>query len=160
MQLGYRFTARTHIFASAGKDENTYTAVGNQNIDESSWHLGLDWQPGSRDFISLQYGERFFGHTGSFSWRHNARRLNVNANYQEELSTSALSLLQSQQLASSNPEQTQQVTTNSSITSQVFVRELTNIGLTYTISKTTLSGQISNETRKFQESGDISLVGQ
>lgn len=155
LQLGYRFTSRTHIYASKGKDENTFTVSNNQDISEPFWNAGIDWQPGSRDFLTLQYGERFFGHTTQFSWRHSARRFSLNANYEEELSTSASSLLQSQQIGSTASQQNQPVDANNSVNSQVFVRELGTVGLTYTVSKTTLSLNYSNEKRKFQSTGDI-----
>jgi len=157
LQLGYRFTTRTHVYASAGKDENTFAVTNNQDIDESYWNVGLDWKPGARDSISFQYGERFFGHTGQFSWRHNARRLVFNANYEEELSTAALSLLQAQQLGDTTSQQdfNQTLDTSNSISSQVFVRENGTLGLSYTFSKTSLSLSYSNERRKFQSSGDF-----
>jgi len=155
LSLGYRFTRRTHLYASKGKDENTFTVANNQDISEPYWNVGFEWQPGSRDFLSLQYGERFFGHTSQFSWRHTGRRLNLNASYEEELSTAALSLLQSQQLASASSQQEQPVDANNSINSQVFVRELGRVGITYNVSKTSLSLNYSNEVRKFQETGDI-----
>ena len=154
-QLGYRFTTRTHLYASAGKDENTFTVANNQDINQTYWNVGLDWQPGGRDSIALQYGERFFGHTGQFSWRHNTRRLVLNANYEEELSTSAQTLLQSQQTAAADSQQNQPLDTSNSISTDVFVRQISTIGLTYTISKTALNLNYSNDRRKFQNSGEV-----
>ena len=158
IQLGYRFSSRTHLYATKGKDENTFSVTNNQDISEPFWNVGLDWQPGARDFLSLKYGERFFGHTTGFSWRHTARRLTLNANYEEELSTAALSLLQQQQLASAATQQNQPVDANNSVNSQVFVRELGTVGLTYTLSKTSLSLRYSNDKRKFQDTGDIATA--
>jgi len=156
VQLGYRFSSRTHVYATKGKDENTFSIANNQDISEPFWNVGVDWQPGSRDFLTLQYGERFFGHTTLFRWRHTARRLTLNANYEEELSTTALTLLQQQQqLASASTQLNQPIDTNNSINSQVFVRKLGTIGLTYTVSKTSLSLSYSNDKRIFQDTGDI-----
>lgn len=155
LQLGYRFSSRTHIYATKGKEENTFSVANNQDISESFWNAGLDWQPGSRDFLTLQYGERFFGHTTLFRWRHTARRLTLNANYEEELSTTALTLLQQQQLASAATQKNQPIDTSNSINSQVFVKKLGTVGVTYTVSKTSLSLSYANDKRIFQDTGDI-----
>jgi len=158
LSLGYRFTRRTHLYASKGKDENTFAVANNQDISEPYWNVGFEWQPSSQDFLSLQYGERFFGHTSQFSWRHTARRLNLNASYEEELSTSALSLLQSQQLGSAISQQNQPVASNNSVSSQVFINELATVGVTYNISKTSLSLNYSNDKRIFQSTGEVTQL--
>lgn len=158
VQLGYRFTQRTHAYASKGKDENTFEVANNQDISEPYWNAGFDWQPSSRDYLSLQYGERFFGHTTQFSWRHTGRRLNLTASYEEELSTAASSLLQSQQISSTNTQQNQPTDSTNSVSSQVFIKELGALGLTYTISKTSLSLNYSNDKRVFQSTGEITQL--
>ncbi len=154
LQLGYRLTSRTNIYATSGKENNSFTVSNGQNIDQTFWSVGADWQPGARDSVKLELGERFFGKTGRFSWRHNTRRLVLNADYQEELSTSALTLLQQQQTSSISTQNQPVDTSGNSITSQVFVRTISTLGLTYTISKTSLAISYSNERRKFQASGD------
>jgi len=159
LQLGYRFTSRMHVYASKGKDENMFTVANNRDISSSFWNAGFDWQPDSRDSVTLQYGERFFGHTAQFGWRHSAKRLTLNAHYEEELSTSALSLLQSQQFSNasinSSSQQNQAIDQANPINSRVFVKELASVGLIYKISKTSFSLNYSNDKRIYQDTGDI-----
>ncbi len=153
LQLGYRPTTRTNVYATGGNENNSFIVNNNQNIDKTFWNVGADWQPGAQDSITLEFGERFFGKTGRFGWRHNARRLVFNANYQEELSTFALTLLERQQVGSLNA-QNQPVDIGNSITSQVYVRKIATLGLTYNISKTSLALSYSNERRIFQDTDD------
>ena len=155
--LGYRFSTRAHVYGTVGKDENTFFTVTNQSIDDSFWNAGIDMKAGSRDSFTLTYGERFFGHTGSLHWQHNARRLKLNANYREELSNSALSLIDLQQ-SDTLTEQSRQIDTSNSITSEVFVKERSSISAIYTFSKTSIKVSYSNELRKFQETGDQTRI--
>lgn len=154
LQLGYRLTTRANIYATGGKEENSFIVSNNQNIDKSFWNVGAGWQPGARDSITLEFGERFFGKTGRFSWRHNTKRLVLNANYQEELSTSALNFLQQQQIGYVSSRDQPADTTGNSITAQVYVRAIATLALNYTVSKTSLTMSYSNERRKFQDTGD------
>jgi len=153
IDLGYRFSPRSSVYASSGKEENTFSVSNNQDIDDSFWSLGLNWQPSSRDSVSLSFGERYFGKTQSFNWRHNARRLVLSASYDEELSNSALLLLESQQAESSQP-----VDNSGSINTQTFVREIGNLGISYNFSKTSVSLNYSNERRKFQDTGTFEKI--
>ncbi len=153
LQLGYRLTTRTNVYATGGKENNSFIVNNNQNIDKSFWNVGADWQPGARDNITVEFGERFFGKTGRFGWQHNARRLVLNADYREELSTSALTLLGRQQVGSID-SRNQPVDTGNSITSQVYVRKIATLGLTYRLSKTSFALNYSNDRRIFQDTGD------
>ncbi len=157
LQLGYRFTTRTNIYATSGKEDNSFAVNNNQNIDQSFWNIGAGWQPGAQDSINIEFGERFFGKTGRFGWRHNARRLVFSIDYQEELSTSALTLLDQQQ-ADTTGVQNQAISLGTSITSQVFVRTIGTATLTYALSKTNLVMSYSNERRKFQDTGDMTRI--
>jgi len=153
IELGYRFSPRSSVYASRGKEENTFSVSNNQDIDDYFWSLGLNWQPSSRDSVSLSFGERYFGKTQSFNWRHNARRLVLTVNYDEELSNSASALLESQQAENSQP-----VDNNGSITTQTFVREAGSLGISYNFSKTSVSLNYLNERRKYQDTGAFEKI--
>jgi len=156
LQLGYRYPQRTHIYASGGRDENTYDNSSTPDISESFWIVGADLQFGGRDFVSFGYGERFFGPTGNFRWEHRARRLNFNMSYREEFSNSALIFLGSNQSAASsslNTNSTLQNQANNSITTETFLQKVGTLGLTYNFSKTSISVGYSDDQRNFQVSG-------
>ncbi|VAW98304.1 hypothetical protein MNBD_GAMMA23-56 [hydrothermal vent metagenome] len=158
LQLGYRFTTRTNIYATSGKEDNSFAVNNNQNIDQSFWNVGAAWQPSAQDSITVEFGDRFFGKTERFGWRHNSRRLVFSVDYQEELSTSALALLDQQQSGSTTMQNQPINNIGTSITSQVFVRSIGTATLTYAISKTNIVMSYSNERRKFQDTGEISRI--
>ncbi len=154
IELGYRFTPRSSIFAKSGKEENTFAVNNNQNINDSFWSVGVDWQPGSKDAVSIEYGSRYFGSTKKFRWRHNASRLVLDLNYDEELSNFALTLLQAQQTQNSTGQQNTSLLNNGSISTQTFVRKRGTLGITYNFSKISVLLNYSDEKRDFQNSGN------
>ena len=156
ISLGYRFTPRFSLSATSGKEDNSFAVSNNQDIKSTFWNADMNWQIGSRDTVSLGYGERYFGKTQNFRWQHSGRRVNLIADYQEDLSNYALTLLQTQQTANANSVQNQQFVGNTgTINTQTYVRQVGSLNLGYSFSKTTLSLLYSDERRIYQGSNDF-----
>ncbi|WP_299084175.1 TIGR03016 family PEP-CTERM system-associated outer membrane protein [uncultured Paraglaciecola sp.] len=78
-------------FASANR---TLTITYNQSErsnqeDETFVGIDLNWNFTRRTSIQANYGKRFFGDSGSFSFSHNTRHLRTRINYSENLTTSS-----------------------------------------------------------------------
>jgi uncharacterized protein (PEP-CTERM system associated) len=67
----------------------TYTRSGNANNDEKESFVGLDvnWAFTSRTSVRAELSRRYFGESGSFSLRHNSRRIRTSVTYSEDLTT-------------------------------------------------------------------------
>lgn len=79
---------------SWGKQPNrrinlTYNRSGNASEDEKESFVGADinWAFTTRTSISAELSRRYFGKSGSFSLRHNSKRIRASINYTEDLTT-------------------------------------------------------------------------
>lgn len=67
----------------------TYNRSGNASSEEKEGFVGLDvnWAFTSRTSIRAELGRRYYGESGSFSLRHNSRRIRTSVSYSEDLTT-------------------------------------------------------------------------
>lgn len=67
----------------------TYNRSGNANDDEKENFVGVDvnWAFTPRTSVRAELSRRYFGESGSFSLRHNSRRIRTSVSYSEDLTT-------------------------------------------------------------------------
>lgn len=67
----------------------TYNRSGNASDDEKESFVGLDvnWAFTSRTSLRAELSRRYFGESGSFSLRHNSKRIRTSVTYSEDLTT-------------------------------------------------------------------------
>ncbi len=69
-----------------GFEDNQYSGMGRRS--RFIWSVGGTFTPNRRTSLSGSYGERTFGSTKQFSFRHRRRRIAISGQYREELRTS------------------------------------------------------------------------
>jgi uncharacterized protein (PEP-CTERM system associated) len=96
VNLGYKFSRKWQVRASAGEEWNDFTSARSET-DGVRWDFGIIWTPSRRTSLDIGYGERFFGSTPSLDFSHRSRRSTFKAGYSREL-TDARTLIMEQEL--------------------------------------------------------------
>lgn len=80
--------AKTRIFGVGGYENNEYEqAAGDDPPDGEFWEAGLRFNPSRHTSLEAAYGERFFGETKRFEFRHQGPSTSWEASYSENLIT-------------------------------------------------------------------------
>jgi uncharacterized protein (PEP-CTERM system associated) len=84
---GIRVLPHVFLIADAGYESNSYTAAG--PTSGALWDLGARWEPSKLTSLEATAGHRYFGTTFALRFDHRSRLMYWNANYSEDLATTA-----------------------------------------------------------------------
>ncbi|HQT26694.1 MAG TPA: TIGR03016 family PEP-CTERM system-associated outer membrane protein, partial [Burkholderiales bacterium] len=87
--IGYLFTPKFKITLTGGYDDNNYVYVG-QKPQQAFWSVGAGYAPTTHTKLSVSTGHRYFGSTRSLSLRHTARIATLQADYNQNVTSSAM----------------------------------------------------------------------
>jgi len=89
--LSYYMSSQFYLQAQVGKDLNSYSFGGSDNV---YWYSGFGWRPSRRTFLSVLYGDRSFGDSYQVTFNRVFRRLTVGLNYSESVQSGVNSRLE------------------------------------------------------------------
>ncbi len=75
------------LTGTVGYEKNDYVTGDGTTPKGEFWTVGVDWTPTPRTNFSASTGERYFGRTRYLAFSHRMRLLFVNANYNDEITT-------------------------------------------------------------------------
>lgn len=148
VDFGYDITPRTQIVLSAGQDDND---LGNLpllgDIDGAFWSAGLKGRLGANTSYEGRVGEQFFGDSYLFSLERTQGRLTFSVSYSEQASTFGGAQIDFQTILSllTNVGGIDQPNT----TQDVFVSKRLNLGMGYTLPKSSFQLTLFNDDRTF-----------
>lgn len=94
LRLDFPVTPAVGLVVLGGYENNDFAQTTTSiDPDGGFWEAGVQWEPSSRDLIEARFGERPFGETYFFSWNRIGRRFSTDILYDEDVTTSAQSLL-------------------------------------------------------------------
>ncbi len=98
VDIDYSATGQLGLLASGGYENNGYNQTTITRTEKgSTWDVGLRWNPGRQNTISIRVGERVFGKTMSLDFRYLAQRWAWGASYNEEFENNLSVLVGNQQ---------------------------------------------------------------
>ncbi len=92
--LGYAINSDLRLVGEYGLETDLTETAIDGGLDSSYWMAGAVYEPDERNRLEARVGERFWGDSYFFSFRHRARYLEVEARYDETPSTNAARRLQ------------------------------------------------------------------
>lgn len=154
-QLGYFMASSLNVFGTLGYEDNNFqSAVGKSS--GRIWNVGFKWDPGRRTALSATYGQRFFGHNYSASFKHSSRLMDWQASYTEEITS-----VRDMQLASGTlglVDTSGNITlvnvTFPQLTAETFIRKRYQLGVNRKLRSGGMSVQFYQEKRLYQTTGD------
>ena len=92
VDLGWRISRTITLLGVGGYEDNDFASTldDRDDLDGDYWQAGVRYQLSPKNQLEAAYGERFFGNTRLFSWDFVGRRLNMQLQYNEELTTDNL----------------------------------------------------------------------
>ena len=157
LTLAYPISSDVELLATVGFEDNDFAV--DDDLDDPTgtlWLAGLTWTPTSRDSITFRAGQRYFGDTYEFSWRHVARKWQISATYDEELLTDIQTNITGVSL--DNNGQFNGLVTRP--TNEVFLRQRGSLRIRYDWSKTVIDLNAFYEDQIFQRvDDDESILG-
>jgi uncharacterized protein (PEP-CTERM system associated) len=82
--LGAALTRKFRVFATVGRDTNSFTDAA--SINGAYYTVGFGWSPSQRTSLQVSAGKRYLGNTFSLSFRHSGHFTTWNAVYAESVS--------------------------------------------------------------------------
>ena len=148
VDFGYDVTPRTEFVLSVGQDDND---LGNLpflgDIDGAFWLAGFKGRLGANTSYEARVGEQFFGDSYLFSLERAQGRLTFSVSYSEQASTFGGAQIDFQTILSllTNVGGIDQPNT----TQDVFVSKRLNLGMGYTLPKSSFQLTVFNDDRTF-----------
>ncbi|MCW9024273.1 MAG: TIGR03016 family PEP-CTERM system-associated outer membrane protein [Gammaproteobacteria bacterium] len=154
VDLNVRITPRIQLLLTGGYEKNEYEYLSGLFVEKGSiWKAGFRLAPGHGVTVVARYGERFFGKTKSFNINKNGRVWNIGVSYNEELRTSAGTLLSNQ--AQSNVVDSITGIADPLPRTEVFLNEDFTVNLARRYGKTDLVLSYYERKRVFRVTGNI-----
>jgi hypothetical protein len=148
-ELGWRLSPNLRLLAEGGSETDLSEDLSSGGLDSNFWMAGFRWRPNARDELEVRGGERFFGNTYFFRWRHQARQLQLELQYNEEPTTvSAVFAFQPPPATEVPPQDP----TNFRLTSEAYIRRDLEGTLTLTGRRTEIELEVFGERRRYVES--------
>ncbi len=149
IDIDYSATEQLGLLASAGYENNTYDQDTATRIEkDSTWSVGLRWNPGRQNTISIRLGERVFGKTKSLDFRYFTRRWTWSAAYDEEFRNNLGVLVGNQQNEATAGEII--LPGDPTPTTEVFLSRDFNFRASRSFAKTDINFSVYDRKREFQ----------
>lgn len=167
----YMLNRKISLLLNVGNEKHEYQrAVGTSKPDGVNWNAGVAWTPSMRTRFEIRAGERFFGKTGEVHLFVKGRRVNLAANYKEDVITSTITEFERSVFrvtdpfgrpvfdADGNPELIEIGSPVAS--SETFIRKRLNSDLSWKSAKSHIGLNIFDERRLYQQTnGREDLMG-
>ena len=86
--LRYQLSPKFGVLTNIGYEDNEYEQVAGEDPPSGTiWSAGFAWTPSRQTSLEITTGERFFGSTASFNFRHRARQTEWLLAYTEDITT-------------------------------------------------------------------------
>lgn len=146
------FSMRAVWFINGGQERNDYTLQqNNQSIDNTLWLTGLRWEPLKRTHLQFGVGERFFGNTYDFEFRHRSRYSQWLVEYHEDLETDALQIQPLLSAEQAKREYRQPIQTGlGGVSNEVYVVNRLVGSVTWSKAKSSVDFRIMDENRNYE----------
>jgi hypothetical protein len=87
VDLGYAINSDLRLVGEYGLETDLTETATDGGLDSSYWMAGVVWEPDERNTLEARVGERFWGNSYFFNFRHRARYLELTARYSETPTT-------------------------------------------------------------------------
>ncbi len=152
LQLGYRHSQQLDLRVGGGYSDSYIDNPTDTNIASgtSFWSTGLSWNPSPRTSLDLNYSNKLQSASRGAVLTHRRKRGTLSLSYQQNLSS-----VRQEQLQNVSPGRDQQlidfIGNNTSLNEGRFISEALKANYNYSFRKSSLSLELSSQSRKFQD---------
>ncbi len=153
LDLDWRISRSITLLGVGGYEDNDFASTLDDrgDLDGDFWETGIRYQVSPRNQLEARYGERFFGNTRLFSWNYVGRRLDMQLQYNEELTTDNLE--QEFRGIDEPPVELDDIETDLGRRDfEAFESDRFDALITYELSKSVFTLVMFDEDQKFQQS--------
>jgi uncharacterized protein (PEP-CTERM system associated) len=156
-ELGLLLGRRVRLIGSGGKESDPSIDPTSAKLVNETWEGGLSWRPDDRTVLEGFYGERFYGESYRFRFRHDARRMRWILNYTESPMTEAQELLL--RPVAADPSQqgafAPDATGFARLTAEVFIRKIFEGTVSFTGRLTVIDLNVLDYRREYLSSSTL-----
>ncbi len=153
VDIDYSATGQLGVLASGGYENNAYnqtTIIRTEN--GSTWDVGLRWNLGRQNSISIRLGERIFGKNMSLDFNYLTHRWAWSARYDEEYENNLGILVRNQQNDDTGGEII--LPGDPTPTTEVYLSRNFNFRARRSFGKTDIDSSVYDRKREFQLTGE------
>ncbi|MDW3095269.1 MAG: TIGR03016 family PEP-CTERM system-associated outer membrane protein [Gammaproteobacteria bacterium] len=157
VDVGYDLTSRIEIVGTYGYEDNDFgnIVITDEDEDDVFWDAGFIYSLGEFTALEVRRGERFFGNTWESRLNVGGPKLSASINYEEDTSLEVLDSIDSDGFSSQENLLQNDVDTNiANDRDSVSITKSWDATITYTVSKSTIAANVTNDDLEFLDSGD------